>query len=56
MDDAYEIDLTGAIHIKSMDDGDGGELWMKKVNRSVNESNDEKVRDLILDLNHTLFH
>jgi len=29
------IDLTNAIHVKSMDDGDGGELWMKKINNLV---------------------
>lgn len=26
-----EIDLSGAEHIKSMDDGDEGELWIKPI-------------------------
>ncbi|MDD5068804.1 MAG: hypothetical protein PHN89_04370, partial [Candidatus Pacebacteria bacterium] len=35
--DALEkIDLTGAIHIESMDDGDGGELWIRKIGTGKN--------------------
>ena len=30
LDGVTEINLTGAEHIDSMDDGDGGELWIRK--------------------------
>ena len=30
IDEIKSVDLTGARHIESMDDGDGGELWVKE--------------------------
>jgi len=30
IDELKTVDLTNAKHIKSMDDGDGGEVWVKK--------------------------
>jgi len=31
IDELIKIDLTNATHIHSMDDGDGGELWIKPI-------------------------
>ena len=30
IDDLVKVDLKRGIHVKSMDDGDGGELWIRK--------------------------
>ncbi len=31
IDELVKVNLSGATHVKSMDDGDGGELWIRKA-------------------------
>lgn len=31
LEELHEISLDNALHLESLDDGDGGELWMRRI-------------------------